>query len=110
MDEGIQSINMDMEELESGPYEDHSPTKKPLIDVSIAMNTQRSNDRDLNEEGSTDARIKKQIIFSNAVGVSGYSPKSQNLGVNVPKIMNASSSNGSLVDHNNAREIILQQL
>jgi hypothetical protein len=30
---------MDMEELESGPYEDHSPTKKPLIDVSIAMNT-----------------------------------------------------------------------
>ena len=39
MDEGIQSINMDMEELESGPYEDHSPTKKPLIDVSIAMNT-----------------------------------------------------------------------
>jgi len=39
MDEGIQSINLDMEELESGPYEDHSPTKKPLIDVSIAMNT-----------------------------------------------------------------------
>ena len=106
MDEGIQSINMDMEELASGPYEDHSPTKKPLIDVSIAMNTQRSND----EEGSIDGRIKKQIIFSNAVGVSGYSPKSQNLGINVPKIMNASSSNGSLVDHNNAREIILQQL
>jgi hypothetical protein len=39
MDEGIQSINMDMEELASGPYEDHSPVKKPLIDVSIAMNT-----------------------------------------------------------------------
>ena len=46
MDEGIQSINMDMEELASGPYEDHSPTKQPLIDVSIAMNTQRSKERD----------------------------------------------------------------
>lgn len=76
MDEGIQSINLDIEDNASGPYEDKSPTKKPLIDVSIAMNTQRSNDREGGEESSMDGRIKKQIIFSNAVGISGFSPKS----------------------------------
>lgn len=76
MDEGIQSINMEMDDHASGPYEDQSPTKKPMIDVSIAMNTQRSNEREGGEEGSTDGRVKKQIIFSNAVGFSGFSPKS----------------------------------
>ena len=50
---------MDIEDNASGPYEDKSPTKKPLIDVSIAMNTQRSNDKEGGEESSMDGRIKK---------------------------------------------------
>ena len=76
------------------------------MDVNIvASNTQRSNERGDGEE-SSDGRIKKQIIFSNAVG---FSPKS-NLNGGASKIMNASSSNGSLIDHNNAREIIMSQL
>jgi hypothetical protein len=108
IDEGVQSINMDESEEACGPYENQSPQKRkvPMMDVNIAASiTHRSNERMEGDE-SSDGRIIKHIIFSNAVG---FSPKS-NLNIGGTKIMNASSSNGSLLDHNNAREVILSQL